>query len=107
MLQWAFVWKIEDILKLFFDIFQSIIEKFRRNENKIAVQDIAIRNYKMNENKICLQFHYAEDTISATTKEFLKPPKSEMGEEVTFDAAVTGYVVRIKMFEIETFIKKI
>lgn len=72
---------------------QNIIEKFQRNEEKVAVRDIATREFKMNDNKIFLLFHYADDCITATTKEFLKQTKSEMGEEVFFDPdSVKGFV---------------
>ncbi|KFB52751.1 AGAP002677-PA-like protein [Anopheles sinensis] len=70
-----------------------IMEKFHQNPNKVPVKDIAIRNCFIRENKIKLQFHYGEDCITASTREFIKPPKSEMGEEVPYDPSCTsGYV---------------
>lgn len=70
---------------------QKIIEKFHRKEDIIAVQDIAVRHFNRDENMIFVQFHYGEDCITATTKEFTKPPKSE--EDFRFDAQlVAGYV---------------
>lgn len=70
---------------------QNIIEKFHRKEDKIAVQDISIRHFNRDDNKIFVQFHYSEDCITATTKEFTKPPKSE--DDYHFNAhLVAGYV---------------
>uniref|UniRef100_A0A182U5I7 Dynein regulatory complex subunit 7 MORN domain-containing protein n=1 Tax=Anopheles melas TaxID=34690 RepID=A0A182U5I7_9DIPT len=70
-----------------------IIEKFHQHPTKEPVKDIAIRNCYIQDNKIALQFHYGEDCITASTREFVKPPKSEMGEEVPYDPACTsGYV---------------
>ncbi|CAO1418704.1 unnamed protein product [Diamesa tonsa] len=69
----------------------KIIEKFHRKDDTIAVQDIAIRHFNRDENKIFVQFHYGEDCITATTKEFTKPPKSE--DDFRFDAQlVAGYI---------------
>lgn len=39
---------------------QQIVEKFHRNEEIVAVRDIATREFKMNDNKIFLLFHYAD-----------------------------------------------
>ncbi|XP_058061992.1 coiled-coil domain-containing protein lobo [Anopheles bellator] len=70
-----------------------ITEKFHQNPAKVPVEDIAIRNCVIEDNKIRLQFHYGEDCITASTREFVKPPKSEMGEEVPYDPnCTTGYI---------------
>jgi hypothetical protein len=70
---------------------QKIIEKFHRNVAKIANHDVAIRHFNRSENKIFVQFHFDDDAITATTKFFTKPPRSE--EEVSFNAeTIKGYV---------------
>ncbi|XP_055615578.1 coiled-coil domain-containing protein lobo [Toxorhynchites rutilus septentrionalis] len=71
----------------------QITEKFDRNPDKPAVRDIATRTCFIDENRILLKFHYGEDCITASTREFIKPPKSEMGEEVPYDPnCSTGYI---------------
>lgn len=70
---------------------QKIIEKFHRNVTKISNHDVAIRHFNRSENKIFVQFHFDNDAITATTKFFTKPPRSE--EEVSFNAeTIKGYV---------------
>ncbi|XP_058837675.1 coiled-coil domain-containing protein lobo [Topomyia yanbarensis] len=70
-----------------------ITEKFHRNAAIEAVRDIATRNCFIEENRIALQFHYGDDCITASTREFIKPPKSEMGEEVPYNPDCTsGYI---------------
>ncbi|EDS38759.1 conserved hypothetical protein [Culex quinquefasciatus] len=71
----------------------QITEKYHRNVAKEAVRDIATRTCLVDENRIVLQFHYGDDCITASTREFIKPPKSEMGEEVPYDPSCTsGYI---------------
>lgn len=70
---------------------QKIIEKFHRNVAKISNHDVAVRHFNRSENKIFVQFHFDNDAITATTKFFTKPPRSE--EEVPFNAeTIKGYV---------------
>lgn len=70
---------------------QKIVEKFNRNEKKDAYHDVAIRHFNRSENRVFVQFHYASDAITATTKTFIKPPRSE--KEAKFDAStIEGYV---------------
>jgi hypothetical protein len=70
---------------------QKIVEKFNRNVTKDAYYDVAIRHFNRSENKIFVQFHYAEDTITATTKTFIKPPRSD--KEALFNPdTIEGYV---------------
>jgi hypothetical protein len=70
---------------------QKIIEKFHRNEAKLANHDVATRHFNRSDNKIFVQFHFDDDAITATTKNFTKPPRSE--EEVPFNAGtIMGYV---------------
>lgn len=69
---------------------QKIIEKFYRNEKKPSSHDIAVRHFNRTDNKIFVQFHYDDDAITATTKIFIKPPRSE--EETTFNVqSIDGY----------------
>lgn len=70
---------------------QKIVEKFHRNEEKPASHDIGIRHFNRSENQIFVQFHYDIDAVTATTKIFTKPPRSE--EEPTFNAeSIGGYI---------------
>lgn len=70
---------------------QKIIEKYRRNVAKIANHDVAVRHFNRSRNEIFVQFHFDEDAVTATTKNFIKPPRSE--EDPVFDGdAIEGYV---------------
>lgn len=69
----------------------KIIEKYHRNVTVNANNDIAIRHFNRSDNEIFVQFHYDDDAITATTKKFTKPPRSE--EEASFDSeSIGGYV---------------
>ena len=73
---------------------QSVIEKFERNPTKLADEDIAERFFALSENKIFLKFHYNEGAVTASTREFVKPPIAAYGKEMIFDPATTkGYMV--------------
>lgn len=79
------------VCKITFRFLQKIIEKFHRNEQKPANHDIAVQHFNRSDNKIFVQFHYDDDAITATTKIFTKPPRSE--EEATFNVnEIDGYV---------------
>jgi hypothetical protein len=70
---------------------QKIVEKFNRNEQKDAYHDVATRHFNRSENRVFVQFHYASDAITATTKTFIKPPRSE--KEAKFEpGTIKGYV---------------
>ncbi|KAG5671919.1 hypothetical protein PVAND_002087 [Polypedilum vanderplanki] len=70
---------------------EKIVEKFNRNEKKDAYHDVAIRHFNRSENQVFVQFHYASDAITATTKTFIKPPRSE--KEAKFDpSTIEGYI---------------
>lgn len=70
---------------------QKIIEKYHRNDKKPSSHDISVRHFNRIENQIFVQFHYDDDAITATTKLFTKPPRSE--EEPTFNVdSIEGYV---------------
>ncbi|XP_059610978.1 coiled-coil domain-containing protein lobo [Phlebotomus argentipes] len=71
---------------------KSIEERFRRNDKKAALDDVATRKFLISENRITLRFHYEKNSITASTREFLKPVKPNYQEEVTFDVNSTkGY----------------
>ncbi|GAB0087511.1 Coiled-coil domain-containing protein lobo [Sergentomyia squamirostris] len=70
-----------------------IEERFKRNDKKPALEDVAVRKFRLSENRITLRFHYEKNCITATTREFVKPLKPNYQEEVTFDVASTkGYL---------------
>ncbi|GLV40192.1 lost boys [Carabus blaptoides fortunei] len=55
----------------------SITEKFQRNPSKIAIEDIAERQFKIMQNEIFLKFHTAPGFITANTRRFFKPKDGE------------------------------
>lgn len=62
----------------------------------MACRDISTRHFNLIENKIFLQFHYAENAITASTRTFLKPPKPDYGCETIFIPSDTkGYNVKL------------
>lgn len=76
-------------------LIQTIIEKFDRNVLIPADEDIAKRNFALTENKIYFTFQYNEGAVTASSREFAKPPKSVYGKEIIFDPSTTkGYMVR-------------
>ena len=73
---------------------QKMFEKFRRNPSIPASKDIAERTFILKQRKIMITFHYAKGALTASTREFLKPPKPNYGEELIFDPSLTkGYKV--------------
>ncbi|KAL5283044.1 CCDC135 family protein [Megaselia abdita] len=79
---------------------EAIIEKFNRNILKLADDDIAIRHFALTENKIYLTFHYNEGAVTASSREFTKPPKSAYGKEIIFDPSTTkGYMANADLDE--------
>lgn len=63
---------------------QQITEKFHRNCKKPANLDIAMRQFSIADNTIFMQFHYAENAVTASTRTFIKPPKPDYRCEVIF-----------------------
>lgn len=57
------------------------------------------------DDKIFLQYHYEQYYITATTREFIKPPKPSYGEEIRFDPSLTkSYKVGVlSYFPISTY----
>uniref|UniRef100_A0A1B0ESJ8 Putative dynein regulatory complex subunit 7 n=1 Tax=Lutzomyia longipalpis TaxID=7200 RepID=A0A1B0ESJ8_LUTLO len=69
-----------------------IEERFKRNDKKEALEDIATRKFRIAENRITIRFHYEKNCITASTREFIKPTKPNYQEEVLFDVESTkGY----------------
>lgn len=68
----------------------EITEKYNRNKNKKFNEDVAVRH--VTDAEIFIQFQYATDAITATTRRFIKPPKPDYGCEYAFDMSYTdGY----------------
>ncbi|XP_023719299.1 dynein regulatory complex subunit 7 isoform X2 [Cryptotermes secundus] len=70
----------------------KLVEEFCRNPKKDANSDIARRTFAVADNQILLKFHCAPGKITAATREFIKPPLTEMAEKLTFNPDLTaGY----------------
>ncbi|XP_077994789.1 dynein regulatory complex subunit 7-like [Glandiceps talaboti] len=54
----------------------KIVDKFHRNRAKPANEDVAERVFLIAEDRIQLTFHHEDTKISASTREFLKPPNA-------------------------------
>lgn len=68
----------------------EVIEKYNRNKNEKFNQDVAVRH--VTDNHIFIQYQYATDAVTATTRRFIKPPKPDYGCEYVFDMSYTeGY----------------
>jgi hypothetical protein len=79
---------------------QKLVEEFCRNPEKDANSDIARRTFAVADNQILLKFHYAPGKITAATREFIKPPLTEMAEKLTFNPDLTaGYQVSSVLFD--------
>lgn len=75
---------------------KKIIDKFDRDETKNANDDIAYREFAILDRKILIKYHYGDNNLTASTRTFIKPPISEMGEEMTFKPELTyGYQAEI------------
>lgn len=67
-------------------------EKYHRNESKPANQDIAIREFAVIDREIHLKYHYEKGKVTASTRDFVKPPLTEMGDAMRFYPELTmGY----------------
>ena len=51
-----------------------MIERFRRNREKSADEDVAERVFAVFEDRIALTYHLEDQRITASTREFIKPP---------------------------------
>jgi hypothetical protein len=53
------------------------------------------------DNRILLKFHYAPGKVTAATREFIKPPLTEMADRLTFNPNLTaGYQVSSVLFSL-------
>ncbi|XP_021925034.1 dynein regulatory complex subunit 7 isoform X2 [Zootermopsis nevadensis] len=70
----------------------KLVEEFHRNPKKNADSDVARRTFAVTDNHILLKFHYAPGKVTAATREFIKPPLTEMTDRLTFNPDLTvGY----------------
>lgn len=63
---------------------QKIIQKFLRDETKSPYEDVSIREFNIKDREIHLKYQYGKNNVTASTRTFIKPPLSEMGEGMTF-----------------------
>ncbi|KAF2899788.1 hypothetical protein ILUMI_06398, partial [Ignelater luminosus] len=74
----------------------KIVEKYHRNEKKPASKDIAVREFAIIDREIHLKHHYEEGKVTASTRDFVKPPLAEMGEALRFNPNLTvGYQAEV------------
>lgn len=72
---------------------QKIVEKYLRDETKDADKDVSIVEYYFQEKKVYLKFHYEDEHVTQTHREFYKPMFAERGASLTFDPSLTkGYL---------------
>lgn len=72
------------------------MEKYHRNEKKPASNDIAVREFAIIDREIHLKYHYEEGKVTASTRDFIKPPLAEMGEALRFNPNLTvGYQAEV------------
>lgn len=77
-----------------FRILQKIIEKYHRNKEIPACEDVAVREFTMIENEICIKFHYEQGRSTQATRTFVKPSIADRGDHLVFDPTMThGYNV--------------
>lgn len=55
-----------------------------RDPTKLPHKDISIRTFDIAARKIILQFHYGDDEISPTIREYNCPPKPDYGCEIIY-----------------------
>ena len=67
------------------------MERFRRNESKLANDDVAERMFLVSEERITLTFHLEDKRVTASTREFIRPPHtSEKGGVLTMTPDMTS-----------------
>jgi len=82
-------------------LLQKLVEEFHRNPEKDADSDVACRTFAVADNHIFLKFHYAPGKITASTREFIKPPMMGISEKLTFNPELTaGYQVNSGLFDL-------
>ncbi|XP_070577144.1 dynein regulatory complex subunit 7-like [Ptychodera flava] len=68
----------------------KIVDKFHRNRAKPANEDVAERVFLISEDRMQLTFHHEDTKISASTREFLKPPNAnDKGSVLTMSPDMT------------------
>lgn len=84
--------------------FKFIQDKFRPDESKESDRDVAERNFDLLANTIFVQFQYAKDAITASTRLYHKPPKADYGCETAFIPGDTkAYNVGSNIFYIMSY----
>ncbi|XP_056633325.1 dynein regulatory complex subunit 7 [Diorhabda sublineata] len=74
----------------------KVIQKYERDESKPSHEDIASREFAIVGREIRIKFHYGKNNVTASTRVFMKPPLSDIGEEMVFDPDMTyGYQAEI------------
>ncbi|XP_002741356.1 dynein regulatory complex subunit 7-like [Saccoglossus kowalevskii] len=69
----------------------KIVDRFHRNKAKPANDDVAELIFMMSEDRIQLMFHHEDTKISASTREFLKPPNAnDKGSVLTMSPDMTS-----------------
>lgn len=77
-------------------LFQTIIEKFEKHNLKNPNENIAYREFCIFDRKIYIKYHYGKGNVTASTRTFIKPSISEMGEGMIFKPELTyGYQAEI------------
>lgn len=70
---------------------QKIVEKFHRNRKIPANDNIAEQIFVLSEDKIQITFHRDDPNITASTRDFFKPPNAEeKGGNLQWSADMTG-----------------
>ncbi|XP_049785904.1 dynein regulatory complex subunit 7 [Schistocerca cancellata] len=70
-------------------VVKKITERFLRNPDKAPNEDVAERVFALAENEIRLRYYHGPHQITGAVREFIKPPLSERGENLTFDPDLT------------------
>ena len=69
---------------------QKIVERFNRNKNKQANEDVAERVFLLADERISLTFHLEDPRVTASTREFIRPPHTgEKSGPLTMTADMT------------------
>lgn len=69
----------------------KVVERYKRDKSKPANEDIAECIYLISEDRIQLTFHHQNDKITASTRDFLKPPNAnDKGTVLTFSPDMTS-----------------
>lgn len=70
---------------------QRIVERFQRNRKVAADEDVAERMFLISEDRIQLTFHHQDGKITASVREFIKPPNAnDKGAILTYSPDMTS-----------------